>query len=96
MNPYTPGTKQVRKKQLGLSKKEYSKVKYYYYFDNNWFELHQVTNTINSLRRRDLQDNLDDDIDGPNHVSPTAPSAGKGLLNTWDQHSIKNLIFYRP
>jgi len=89
MNPYTPGTKQVRKKQLGLSKKEYSKVIYYYCLDDNWFELHQVTNT---LRRRDLQDNLDDDLDGPNHVSFTAHSAGNVLLIPGDNIQLKYIF----
>jgi hypothetical protein len=50
--------------------------------DYGWFELYQVTNTIKSLqvRRRDLQDNLDDDYDSPNHLSPNAHSASRVLL----------------
>jgi hypothetical protein len=89
MNPYTPGTKQVRKKQLGLSKKEYSKVIHDHSFHYNRFELYQVTNTIKSVRRRDLQDNLDDDIDAPNHVSSTAYSTGRGLLTPYDNIQLK-------
>ena len=38
--------------------------------------IYQVTNTIKSLqvRRRDLQGNLDDDIDGPSHISHSKAS----------------------
>ncbi|KDR70247.1 hypothetical protein GALMADRAFT_255134 [Galerina marginata CBS 339.88] len=55
MDPYTPRTRTgPRKKHLGLSQKEYTK----------------ITGTIASVRRhRHPDDNLDDDIDSRNHVS---------------------------
>jgi len=67
INQYTPGTKLARKKHLGLSKKEYSKV-------NNVqgpsSSLYQVpVGQIKSVRgRRDQRETLDDDDDSPNHI----------------------------